>query len=153
MQVIYLLNPKCRIRVRRHAPVAARTKAHAAYLWTVRQTRALELLIEEAAAELAKPMLDSLVIVRLHAAVAAIKCFLGKQIDALRAIAESQIIVKEKVVELVRTYEIFCFLRYISVLVGRCELRTYRRVDNVEKDGACSLVNLILGNMAHHMLD
>ena len=70
LQVFRLLQPDGGCGIARHAPVATRTEAHASHLRTIRQTAALELLVEESSHEGLEPFLDSLLIVGIRIVVA-----------------------------------------------------------------------------------
>ena len=70
LQIFRLLQPDGGCGIARHAPVATRTEAHASHLRTIRQTAALELLVEESSHEGLEPFLDSLLIVGIRIVVA-----------------------------------------------------------------------------------
>ena len=56
-----------------------------------------------------------------------------KHVDLCRTETEAHEVVDEEVVQLVRTYEVFCLLLYVAMFVGWNQLRRDRRVNDVEQ--------------------
>ena len=96
--------------IRRHTPVAARRKRYGADLRAVRQAGALELLRKEAAHKGRQPLLDGRIV--LHALEGLVR---GTE-DLARRIAETQHVIQEKVVQLVRADQILGLLADFAVL-------------------------------------
>lgn len=74
---------------------------------------------------------------------------LGEKHNLGRMEAEAQEVVEEEVVELVGSYKVLGLLSYLSVVVGRCELRRDWCVDNVEQhscDDILTVVTVTIGS-------
>ena len=125
LQPLSFLEPEGAGGVGRHAPVATRTETHGTHLWSVGQAGAFELLREEAAQEGDEPLLYGGVVVDT------LEGTLCEHIDARGTETETQEVVEEEVVELVRSYEVFGLLLYVALVVGGCQLGTYRGGDDV----------------------
>lgn len=143
--------PCVRAGIGRHAPVATRTKRTAANLRPIGQARTLELLGEETAEEGAQPFENNLIGVR-RAIACAVKCTTGKIIDLLRTEAETQHIIQEEVVKLVRADKVLCHLLDIAVLVSRNEFGTDGGVYYIEQCGAAGLIGHVACGPAHEVL-
>ena len=90
--------PRVAAGIAGHAPVASRTDGEATHLGTIGQTRALELLVEEATAEGLEPFLYRLVV------VAPLEGLHGQPIDLGRAEPPAHHVIEEEVVQLIGTY-------------------------------------------------
>ena len=151
LQVFRLLQPDGGCGITRHAPVATRTEAHASHLRTIRQTAALELLVEETANKCLEPFLDSLLIVGIRIVVADFhtlqlgidKRLLSQHVNLDWTETEAQEVIEEEIVQLVWSHQVFRLLLDVSVLIGRNQFRTDRRINDVAQGDAALLLSLI----------
>ena len=74
-----------------------------------------------------------------------------KHVYLCRTETEAHEVVNEEVVQLVRTYKVFCLLLYVAMLVGWNQLGRDRRVDDVEQGCSRLLVYAVLCHMAHEI--
>ena len=146
LQFGYFFQPCSRTGIAWHTPVTSRTDGDTSYLWTIGQTRTFELLIEEPAEKGLQPFFDGFSIVY------SVKYGLCQKVYFRRAEAESQKIVQEKVVEFIRTYQIFRFLFDFSILICRYQFRTDRSVYNVQQGYFRFPVNFIFSYPLYKML-
>ena len=124
-----LSEPQLTRSIAGHTPVSSGAQANAANLGAVGQTRALELLGEEAAEECLEPMLDDVIV------VPAFEGFLRKQENLHRAESMTHEIIEEEVVELVGANQVLCLLLDIAILVGRNQFGTDGSVDHIMESG------------------
>ena len=74
---------------------------------------------------------------------------LGQEVDLGRACPETQEVVKEEVVQLVGSNQVFGLLLDVAHLVSRYQLWADRCVDNVEQRLARGCVYLVVGHPLH----
>ena len=108
-QGLQLFQPKDGHGVRWHPPVAPGREGDGAHLGPVRQTGALELLVEKAAVEGFFPLQDG------GPVIAPAKGMLGKAQHFSGREGPANGIVEEKVVELIGAYQILGLLRDLTV--------------------------------------
>src|SRR5260370_42101275 len=112
------LQPKRRLRVARHAPIAARREADGADLGAVGQARPLELVGEEALDEdlqPAAPLLGGMGLLELGV--------VGEEQDLLRRRAIAQEVEQEEIVQLVGADHALSDLGDLAAGAGRQQLR------------------------------
>ncbi len=146
LQRLALLDPQGADGVAGHAPVAARAQAHAADLGAVGQTRALELLAEEAAIERREPMLDG------GGVVLAGKCVARQHVDFARTETITQHIEEEEIVQLIRPDKVFRLLPDMP-LASAGTNSADGRVHDVAQDGGGVSLQPGFGRIAHQTAD
>ena len=105
------------------------------------------MLVEEAATERRQPFLNRLLIVFLPKGMSSQEEYLGG------TEAETEEVIQEEVVQLIRSHQVFRLLLDIPLLVCRSQFRRYRRIDDVEQRLLLCLICRLFRHIAYQILD
>ena len=127
-QFLDFFHPDCHAGVTGHTPVTSGRYGHAADFRSVRQAGSLKLLHKKSSIKGLQPFQNYIFVIH------SVKRSKGQAIDLCRRKTETQHLVQEKVMQLIRPHQILRFLGDHTVL-WRQKLRTHRCIQYIQKDG------------------
>ena len=125
VNTINFVEPQIKLRIRGHTPIATGRKGYAADFRTIRNASTFELTSEKSHIKHPKPMLD----VRRSEAIGKGNARQQKQLT--RAVLKSEEMIKEEIIQDVRTDGFLGFLSYLAVFIRRQQFRRNRRIANI----------------------